>query len=464
MDSHYQNVDEALEHFLEQGYSALAEQQFGAAQEYFRKALELNPECGLAYNGYGWCLEHTNDIQQALQSYGRACELEPDVSLFRVNLATLLKNSELYEDALTHWEHLVSNNILDRKLLDDAISSALEAGKLSLASKWAKLFADLTRNQSTHFATHDGSHIPCDPTIQMLTLDKLSHDLQQLLYLKKKRGLDLDSAIEAYTKAVSALARSQDKRPRPLNEDEANLIGDTYGKIWNIKSDSCPTVLFGKWDPVAVQQQYLQSSLGVCVIDDFLSPEALLEIREFCLESTIWFGNRYAHGRLGGFFREGFNNGTLVRVAQMAATLLPDIISDRHPLLQMWAFKYSPFQPATNPHADFAAANLNFWITPDEANLDQRTGGMIIYDVEAPAEWKHEDYNKNGRIINEFLEQNNAKRIYIPYKCNRAILFNSDVFHVTAPLNFHDNYENRRINVTMLYGRRANDAVKVRSL
>jgi hypothetical protein len=41
-------------------------------------------------------------------------------------------------------------------------------------------------------------------------------------------------------------------------------------------------------------------------------------------------------------------------------------------------------QPSTSAHADFAAVNVNFWITPDEANLDSKTGGMIVYDLEVP--------------------------------------------------------------------------------
>lgn len=464
MDSRNQIVQEALETLLEAGYQALAEQQFCVAQDYFRNAIEMDPNCGIAHNGFGWSLEQTEDIELAVRSYYRACELAPEVPLFRVNLATLLKNCEMYEEALIHWERLISSNIVDRKLLTDAVGTALEAGNLPLASRWASLFADLTRNQSSRTVLDNGAYVPTDPTIQMLSLGKLSHDIEQLRYLKKNRGLDLDLTIENYIEVFNGLSKSEDKGPRALNEEEQKLIGNTYGKIWNIKSDRCPDVLFGKWHPADIEQQYIHSNLGICVIDDFLSQEALVEIRNFCLESTIWFGNRYAHGRLGAFFREGFNSDTLVRIAQMAATNLPNIIGEGHPLLQMWAFKYSNIQPITNPHADFAAANLNFWITPDEANLDKQTGGMVIYDVEAPAEWQHEDYNRNGKLINEFLSRSETKKIYIPYKSNRAILFNSDLFHVTAPLEFDNDYENRRINVTMLYGRRANDAVRVRTL
>jgi hypothetical protein len=36
-------------------------------------------------------------------------------------------------------------------------------------------------------------------------------------------------------------------------------------------------------------------------------------------------------------------------------------------------------------------------------------------------------------------------------------MFNSDLFHETGPLTFKPGYENRRINITMLFGKR-NDA------
>jgi hypothetical protein len=30
-------------------------------------------------------------------------------------------------------------------------------------------------------------------------------------------------------------------------------------------------------------------------------------------------------------------------------------------------------------HADSAAVNVNIWITDDEANLDQNSGGLVVY-------------------------------------------------------------------------------------
>ena len=42
----------------------------------------------------------------------------------------------------------------------------------------------------------------------------------------------------------------------------------------------------------------------------------------------------------------------------------------------------------------------------------------------------------------------------VPYVANRVVMFNSDLFHETDKLDFEAGYENRRINVTLLYGTR----------
>ena len=52
------------------------------------------------------------------------------------------------------------------------------------------------------------------------------------------------------------------------------------------------------------------------------------------------------------------------------------------------------------------------------------------------------------------LLKNRAKCVNVPYKFNRAVLFNSDYFHETDKINFKDEYEARRINITYLFGDR----------
>ena len=42
----------------------------------------------------------------------------------------------------------------------------------------------------------------------------------------------------------------------------------------------------------------------------------------------------------------------------------------------------------------------------------------------------------------------------VPYRANRAVIFDSDLFHETDQIAFKEGYLNRRINITMLYGTR----------
>ena len=40
----------------------------------------------------------------------------------------------------------------------------------------------------------------------------------------------------------------------------------------------------------------------------------------------------------------------------------------------------------------------------------------------------------------------------IPYNEKREVIFNSNLFHETDSYEFKEGYENRRINVTLLFG------------
>ena len=47
--------------------------------------------------------------------------------------------------------------------------------------------------------------------------------------------------------------------------------------------------------------------------------------------------------------------------------------------------------------------------------------------------------------------------MYVPYRENRAIIFDSDLFHATSEVDFEPSYVGRRMNITMLYGVREQD-------
>jgi hypothetical protein len=202
-----------------------------------------------------------------------------------------------------------------------------------------------------------------------------------------------------------------------------------------------------------VEDEYLNSANQIMYIDDFLSDEALIELRKFCLVSKVWY-KEYNNKYLGAFSDSGFISPIHLQIAIDLQQKLPKLFG-LHKLRKFWGFKYdSTLGKGINIHADFAIHNLNFWITPDKFNNNKNSGGLKVYDAPAPDNWSFRNYNINSNKIHKFLKENNANCTNVPYKFNRAVLFNSAYFHETDEIDFKDEYVGRRINNTYLFGTR----------
>lgn len=199
-----------------------------------------------------------------------------------------------------------------------------------------------------------------------------------------------------------------------------------------------------------VQRAWLQSDPKLAVIDNLLTPEALAALRRFCWGSTIW-RKSYPRGYLGAFPESGFACPLLAQIAEEFRTVFPAIFG-AHPLVYLWGFKYDSHLRGIEIHADQAAVNVNFWITPDEANLDPDHGGLIVWDKAAPLDWDFAKFNADVAAARDFLARSGARPLTIPHRANRAVIFDSDLFHETDAITFREGYEHRRINCTFLYG------------
>lgn len=202
---------------------------------------------------------------------------------------------------------------------------------------------------------------------------------------------------------------------------------------------------------IEISEAWRDGRPQLVVVDDLLTPEALEGLRRFCLDSTIW--REGFDGYVGARPQSGFACPLIAQVAEEFAATYPAIFQE-HPLLFAWAFSYQQGQNGIKVHADFAAVNVNFWITADDANLDPATGGLSVWDVAAPLDWNFDKYNSHDAPIRTFLAESGARATRIPYRCNRAVIFDSDLFHETDIMSFREGYENRRINITLLYGTR----------
>ena len=78
----------------------------------------------------------------------------------------------------------------------------------------------------------------------------------------------------------------------------------------------------------------------------------------------------------------------------------------------------------------------------------------MIWDKAAPLDWHFAKYNADESAAYDFLAKSGAQTVTVPYRANRAVIFDSNLFHKTDMIRFAPGYENRRVNITMLYGRR----------
>jgi tetratricopeptide (TPR) repeat protein len=199
-------------------------------------------------------------------------------------------------------------------------------------------------------------------------------------------------------------------------------------------------------------RQWRENIPQVVVVDNLLTDEALAALRLFCLGSTVW--RTGYDGYMGAFPEYGFSVPLLAQIAEEFRSVFSGICSDL-PLKYAWAFKYDSSMEGVHIHADDAIVNVNFWITPDEANLDPDSGGLLVWDVAAPPNWDFTKFAGEQPAIRDYLAQNHAKSITVPYRANRAVIFDSALLHQTNKVRFKEGYGNRRINVTLLYGERS---------
>jgi hypothetical protein len=201
----------------------------------------------------------------------------------------------------------------------------------------------------------------------------------------------------------------------------------------------------------AIQQAVVTGGQKVQVIDDFLTPDALDQLQKFCLESTVW-RHPYKFGYVGAFPQDGFASVSLFAIAEELLAALGEAFGG-YQLAQWWAFAYDAQLPGTDIHGDDADFSLNVWITPDSANLDPSRGGLVVWDKTAPSDWTFDDYNSGGDRVRQFLQDHNAESTVVPYRVNRAVLFEGHLFHRTDDFAFAPGFANRRRSVTLLFRR-----------
>jgi tetratricopeptide (TPR) repeat protein len=393
----------------------------------FRAVLALDANnIGAVYN-LGSALQALGQADQAFMAFSRAVRLKPDFAQAHNNLGILHYDRMEWEQALACFTTAVR---LQAGFFKACNNQGMTLNKLGRLTEAEAAFREAIRLKPDHIESFDN--------LSTLLLEAGRTEEAFELFMRRallvREALPLSESRQHHDMEQTAF-RGRTAVAVEI-EGGAQLPGFAINLQNNIEQ---------------IGTSWHNNHPQIVVIDDLLAPEALAALRRFCHGSTIW--RDAFDGYVGARPQSGFACPLLAQVARELAQAYPAIFQE-HPLLFAWAFKYQQGMSGTRVHADFAAVNVNFWITPDDANLDPETGGLVVWDKAAPLDWDFDRYNADETTIRDYLARSGAVPTRIPYRANRAVVFDSDLFHETDELDFRPGYTNRRINITLLYGTR----------
>ncbi len=207
-----------------------------------------------------------------------------------------------------------------------------------------------------------------------------------------------------------------------------------------------PVLTDQPWDEV--QAAYRDSGpIHHAVIDNFLAPAAFEELREFLLHDSGWSYNR---AQAESLYSPRPNAANVHAIATSLTKCIPDVLADLE-LVEHWAFLH-PRTHGLRPHFDVGAVTVNLWMTDAEHNLTPDRGGLVLYGVQRPPDPGAEQLQRPGWSDEYFAREHDGTEIRIAYRCNRAVLFLSALYHASDEGVFaaHD-LRSSRMNLTFLF-------------
>lgn len=426
----------------------------------YRRALDLGAPCAQAHKQLGVLHAAIGEHAPAIEHLGRALELDPGDADTLCMLGSVLSDTRRFKEASGWYERALAR----RPGFPEAhynlglarFEQADFAGAAASFNRCIALNRGLPPAGGPEAALHGDPEPKFAPLDMAVNEVKLKHDCEQLEYLLQLGRLPAAyGEVLAQYRALREEVRGQVDVHSVVSFDAARypLVARTYKRPIHIAREPAPEgpLINPQLDFHAIEERYLAARPNIATLDALVTPAALQALRRFCLESTIW--NNIKPGYLGAYFYDGFCSELLLRLAWEFRERLPRIVRGL-PLQIMWGYKCDSSLPGLGVHADAAAVNVNFWITDDGANLDPEHGGLLVYAHDAPPDWGFGKFNKDSDTILAYLDSVHSVPLCVPHRTNRAVIFDSDLFHASDRPRFREGYANRRVNITLLYGLR----------
>ncbi len=396
-------------------------EQFGLAIEKCRDVLKLNPDHGPALALLGESYMGQGAWPEAATTLARAHDLLPENNLvfFLLGFAHQLLGD--YTPAIRVYRALLEMGW-------DTTRVRFHLGGSLLASGHAQ---------------------EALPELQMAAVGSQHVGQNFLLALAQTMAGDFDAACEAFTRARTATQPPHD--PAAVKRLERHKADAERYRAQNPTPPKVPEQFLNRaidWD--AVTRQFEARPLRYVIVDDFLDEDALRWVGDF-VNRGEWEAGTTSGDEIHSSLAEGFFAKPLLQLAQAFAREASGIVGSL-PFQSLWAYKYFRNNRERTPHADAGRISCNLWITPDAHNRKAGSGGLRLWSVPAERGYYGRDRAWQRDYVLQRLAGQDGNSEVIPYRNNRAIIFDSRLIHQTEEFDFDESHAGRRANITIAYG------------
>ncbi|HQQ64036.1 MAG TPA: tetratricopeptide repeat protein [Pseudomonadales bacterium] len=420
------------------------------------------------YYNLGRIYSEKGESDSAINYLKKSINLDPSHVQALTYLGTVYQDLHNYEESLVYFKKAIAIDSSFQYTYFNLAISYIALGDVAGAMKCFDTCSSILHGQPINERLANAiSELPLGHAENVPGF-KVLHDCEQFNYLAAVNDSPVMKEIAAaWTKTVDQLGLLELEKSHDfidlgftLGQGISPLVLKTMNKpVYIHRSNSVRHAINPDLDFELIQSRFLSADLKAMTIDNILTAEAWSSLLLFCQRNTFWYSIR--KGYLGAFSHDGFYSELLFQIAIELRQRFPIIFKDNI-WNNYWGFKHDRHHGGINVHADAAAINVNFWLTPDHANLNPESGGLLVWDKRPPPDWNFDKLNSDHVAINQFLAESGSKPVRFPYRANRALIFKSDLFHKTDEIEFDAGYENRRLNVTMLFGARDKPGKQIR--
>ena len=246
----------------------------------YKKAIKINPNYTEAHSNLGVILKELGDHQKAIQCFEKAITIDPNYANAHNNLGVTLQNLGEHQKAIECFKKAIT--------IDPNLISSLE----NISGSIISTLNDFDKAISSSYKVLKKQKEQLKFINQSISFFRLKHDVQQAKYLIAK-NYKIDGVDQPNATMESEYCGDQldaiDGKTTTIAVDEADTLLPFYKSDFTYK----PKTILGScinpnknWQDV--EDEYFNSANQIMYIDDFLSDEALIELREFCLISKVW--------------------------------------------------------------------------------------------------------------------------------------------------------------------------------